>query len=190
MVVETAIESPATVWRTAFESRFRNTCSSAPASPSTYASGVVSSLHVRSPSTRQRSTVASASALTSTVRALAALARAGPGQAQQAVDELAHPVELADRHAHRLPQLGRAAVGRQRHLEVSAGDRERRAQLVRRVVHELALGGERDLEPFEHGVDRGRDLADLVVCGHRPHPHRQVAGRHPRGALGDPRERP
>ena len=188
---ETSIASPAPVWRTAFEIRFRSTCSSASSSPSTIAPASASQ-----PASRARPAPASASTTSPGERRRRRPARASPpvraGRGPAAAGcRPAGPSGRARRSRLRpaRPQLGRAPRRDERHLEVAAGDRERRAQLVRRVVHEPALGGEGDLEPVEHRVDRGRDLGDLVMRRHRPHPHRQVAGGHARRPLRDPRER-
>ena len=51
-------------------------------------------------------------------------------------------------------------------LEMSAHDRQRRLQLVRRVVGEPPLRRERALQPVEHVVERSRELRDLVVAVH------------------------
>ena len=114
---------------------------------------------------------------------------AGARQPQKALDQPSHPVELGDRDANGRVELGRVVARNERRLEVSARDRERRSQLVRRVVDEAPLGGERALETVEHGVDRDRDVGDLVVRPYRPHPHGEVAGRDARRALGDARQR-
>ena len=65
-------------------------------------------------------------------------------------------------------QQPRALVRRQRlglgqHLDVGAQAGDRRAQLVRGVGDELALGGDRALERVEHRVEVLGQLADLVV---------------------------
>ncbi len=77
-------------------------------------------------------------------------------------------------------QQPRALVGRQRlglgqHLDVRAQAGDRRAQLVRGVGDELALGGDRALERVEHRVEVLGQLADLVVA-RRP----RSGGRGPR----------
>ena len=65
------------------------------------------------------------------------------------------------------------------HLEVAAGDRDRRPQLVGDVVEEPALRREARLEPIDHVVERER-RARPARRGPRP-------GCAPRGRLGDPR---
>ena len=49
--------------------------------------------------------------------------------------------------------VGRQRVGLRQHLDVRAQARDRRAQLVRGVGDELALGGDRALERVEHRVE-------------------------------------
>ena len=49
-------------------------------------------------------------------------------------------------------------------LEMTADDRDRRAQLVAGVGDELALERERLLEPVEHRVEQVPELGDLVVA--------------------------
>ena len=61
---------------------------------------------------------------------------------------------------HRLGPLGRIVA---EHLEVPAGDRDRRAQLVGDVVEEPPLGAEALVEPVDHVVERGAELGQLVV---------------------------
>ena len=81
--------------------------------------------------------------------------------------ERRHLVELA---VHVALELAAALVGQrsrpQQHLEVRAQARERRAQLVRRVGDELALGGDRLLERRQHGVEAGGEPAQLVAARH------------------------
>ena len=50
------------------------------------------------------------------------------------------------------------------HLDVRAQRRHRRAQLVRGVGDELALGGDRALQRVEHRVEARGQLADLVLA--------------------------
>src|SRR5262249_57550476 len=49
------------------------------------------------------------------------------------------------------------------HLDLALQDRERGAQLVRRVGAEVAGGGERTLETRQHLVQDGRQPAELVI---------------------------
>ena len=80
----------------------------------------------------------------------------GLRERQQVVDEAAHPVQLVGDEGDRLaPLLGVLA----QQLEMAADDRDRRAQLVARVGDEVALAGERGLQPVEHGVERAASSA-------------------------------
>ena len=81
----------------------------------------------------------------------------------------------ARRRAAARARRRRAGLGQ--HLDVGAQRGDRRAQLVRGVGHELALGGDRALQRVEHRVEAGRELADLVVA------------RRPRSGARGPRSR-
>ena len=58
----------------------------------------------------------------------------------------------------------RDLVGRREHLELPADDRQRRAQLVRGVGDELALGGKGIGEAIEHAVEGLREDLHLVLA--------------------------
>ena len=70
-------------------------------------------------------------------------------------------------------------------LDLGAQDGERRAKLVRRVGHEIALAPERALEPVEHAVEGFRQHANLARGVPRPGAHRQVTRV---DGCGDPRD--
>ena len=102
------------------------------------------------------------------------------GAAPSASSRRASVEQLAHRVLHALV-LGQRTLGdrgpvgavgvAQRDLEVGADRRERAAQLVRRVGHELPLALRRRLEPVEHRVHRAGQAPDLVVgvgLGHPP----------------------
>ena len=81
--------------------------------------------------------------------------------------------------------VGRQGVGLRQHLDVRAQAGDRRAQLVRGVGDELALGGDRALERVEHGVEVLRELADLVVGGDLDPAPEVLGGGDVAGGLGD-----
>ncbi len=92
----------------------------------------------------------------------------GARQQQQVGDEPAHAAGGAQRRLCRLGLLTVELVGQQ--LEVGQHARQRRAQLVRGVGHELALARQRRLalgaggvQRPEHRFERARQLGDLVL---------------------------
>ena len=101
----------------------------------------------------------------------------GARQHQHVLDEPAQPARLPADDRQRLAVLGLVAViAAQRDVGGRAHDRHRRAQLVRRVGHELALRLQRRAQPRDQPVERVRQLAELVG------PRRFV--RDPRGPFG------
>ena len=96
------------------------------------------------------------------------------------LDEVAHePAELLGLADHVAQQRAPLAL-----LELGAGEQDlhvgpqrghRRAQLVRGVGHELALGGLRGLHAIEHRVEALRHPADLVLAARADAPP-EVAG--------------
>ena len=93
------------------------------------------------------------------------------GQLDQVVDERAQLLGLLDHVGEQAAAvLGVELAALEQHLDVRAQARHRRAQLVRGVGDELALGAHRfvervarALQAVEHRVEAGRQLADLVV---------------------------
>ena len=85
----------------------------------------------------------------------------GPGQHEQIVDVPAHAVELVGDQRDRLGSLCRVVA---EHLEVSADDRDRGAQLMGDVVEERPLRRERFVEAVEHAVELVAELGQLVVA--------------------------
>jgi hypothetical protein len=90
------------------------------------------------------------------------------GQEDEVADQASHPVHLVQQELPGLGDLlGTADV---QQLEVAAQHRQRRLELVPRVVEELPLPDERLLEPVEHPVDGAGERGDVVVAGHRQAP--------------------
>ena len=87
------------------------------------------------------------------------------GELDEVADQLAELLELGDEVAPQaLAVGGRQVAAGAEHLEVGAQRRERRAQLVRRVGDELALGALRVVERLEHRVERRGQPRELVVA--------------------------
>jgi hypothetical protein len=104
-----------------------------------------------------------------------------PGQQQQVLDNARHAVELVEHHrAGGPPLLGVIAL----ELDVAPDDGDGRAQLVAGIVKEAALVAERCLETVEHGVERARQLGDLVVAASHVDAPAQVGLRQLLGRLG------
>jgi hypothetical protein len=92
---------------------------------------------------------------------------------------------LAGRAQRRGARLGVA----QRHLQQGPLAGQRRAQFVRGVRDELALGPERGVQPAEQLIEGVAELLELVVgTGHRE-PLVQVAGGDPAGGGRDRAQR-
>ena len=92
----------------------------------------------------------------------------GAGEREQVGHQTAHPPGGAQGGVGGVTHLGVVAVGEQ--LEVGGHARERRAQLVRGVGQERALGFERALggrsrgvERVEHRIERGGELTEFVA---------------------------
>ena len=82
----------------------------------------------------------------------------GLGQQQQVVDEAGHSREFVGGYRQGL----RVVAGRGLHrVEIALDDGDGGAQLVSDVGEKHALSGERRLQPVEHAVERGRQLAGL-----------------------------
>jgi hypothetical protein len=100
----------------------------------------------------------------------------GARELDQLRDQRRHLAELLDHVAEKpLPLLGRKRAFAGEHLDVRAQAGERRAQLVRRVRHELALGATRLLERAKHRVEARREPSELVLAPGLD-PLRKVAG--------------
>ena len=124
--------------------------------------------------------------------ALEEVAALGAGEQQHVVDQPGRPGDLRrDQPLDPAHLLGvRVLLGRQ-HLQLAGDDRQRRAQLMRGVGDELALGGERLGQPVEHVVEGLGEHVDLAAAearraasagrGRRRRPGRRPA---PSGAAG------
>jgi hypothetical protein len=77
----------------------------------------------------------------------------------------------------------------QRDLEQGPLPGQRRAQLVRRVRHELALSPERGVQPAEQLVEGVTELLELIVGTGHPDALMQAAGRDPAGGGRDRAQR-
>ena len=75
-------------------------------------------------------------------------------------------------------QRGVEVVARARQLHRHAQARQRRAQLVRNVQQQPALGGQQGLDAVRHAVEGARQLAQFVAAG-RSHARRKVAAPEP-----------
>ena len=117
------------------------------------------------------------------------------GEVDQVVDEQRQLLDLLDDVAEQLLALGGVhVVGLLEDLDVGAQARDRRAQLVRGVGDELALGvhggverAHRALERVEHRVEADREAPDLVGAVGRD-ASREVLGA--RDVLGGARQAP
>ena len=83
--------------------------------------------------------------------------RVGRGQREQVRDEPCQSQRLGLGGGQVLPHLG-VGVGHVGRLDAQAKPRQRRAQLMRRVGHELALRVEGVREPVGHGVECACDI--------------------------------
>ena len=187
---ETRTPVPAGVWTSALSSRIRSTCATRSGSQS-------SSIGSSGRSSRTRDVVPLrgrrelagdlARELADVGRLRPQLERAGlqPREVEQLGGELAHAVDLAAQLVEELAPrlLVEVLVGQQ--LEEAAEREDRRAQLVRGGGDELLA---RPVEPRElvlHVVERGRELAQLVV-GVGADRVREVAGGDLAGGLLEP----
>ena len=109
---------------------------------------------------------------------------------QQVVGELVEAVGLLRRGARPPPPALARAAPAQRQLELSAQDRQRRAQLVAGVGDERALAQQRGLQAAEHLVERVAEARDLVVRGRHGEPAAGLAGGQRRGPAAHPLDRP
>ncbi len=107
----------------------------------------------------QRSRAASATAASDSRNALRPLAFRG--EREQVAQELREPLGLRLRRLEVARDLGIVGLQRRR-LQSQPQAGQRRAQLMRRIGDELALGAERTCEPVGHLVERGGDLALLA----------------------------
>ena len=86
------------------------------------------------------------------------------GQDQQRLDHVLGPVDVpADPRRHVLQLLRRPGRLGQGDVDGGAHDGERRAELVRGVRDEPALGGEREVQPFQHVVEGIGQFLELVA---------------------------
>jgi len=131
-------------------------------------------------------------------------------QHEQVVGRAAEPADLLAQALEHLARRGRQCVVAEADVELGAHDGQRRAQLVRRVGHQLVLLGDPLLEAVEHRVERDREVADLVararhrdalvepvdpdpvgLRGHPLHRHQRLARQPPADEGGaDQRRRP
>ena len=115
------------------------------------------------------------------------------GQQREVFDETAHPVELVGHELDGRPALGGilgVLLGEQ--LEVSAHDRDRSAEVMAHVAHELSLARECIRQSIEHPVEGRRQLGELVVTANLD-PSRQLGARDRAGGvpqLTDRRQHP
>ena len=118
--------------------------------------------------------------------------RAAPCRASSissAISEVISPSCSTTSESSRLALLRRQRTVAGQHLDVRAEARQRRAQLVRRVGHELPLRAGRILERREHRVEARREPAELVPAADVD-PLGQVAGLgHPLGRIRQPPHR-
>ena len=82
-------------------------------------------------------------------------------------DRHGHLLDLDERGLQRLSQLLSPALVVERALELGAGDRERRAQIVGDVVARTLEVVEQAGDLVEHQVHGARDLADVILSGER-----------------------
>ena len=89
------------------------------------------------------------------------------GELRQLPDQLGHLAQLRHHVADQLrPLAGRQPVALSEHLDVRPQAREWGAQLVRRVLHQLALALLGLVERAEHRVERVREGRELVGALH------------------------
>ena len=100
---------------------------------------------------------------------------------EQRVESREHPVGLADRGTNRL-DLGCCISRREeRQFEPGAQPGERRLQIMRDIVGDLAHAGHQPLDLVEHAVEVGGELVEFVGGAETRHPVRQIAGDDPLG---------
>jgi len=85
----------------------------------------------------------------------------GLSQQQQLRHHAIHPVQLVVDQGDRRGDVSR--VGGIKHVQMPPDDRDRRAQLVARVVDEPPLGSNSGLHPVQHAVDGGYQVAEFVA---------------------------
>ena len=90
-------------------------------------------------------------------------ARVGAGEEEQILDQSGQSIDLLLTTLEYLPCLHRPGGGTERDLDLAFQNRERGAQLMRRVGAEVANGGERALEACQHVVQHGGEATELVV---------------------------
>ena len=169
---------PSGATRTALSSRFVTARLSTSRSPCTIRPGTtaVSSSTARAAAAAANSSRASSSSAAERDGLAAGGRRVEAGEREQVVGQPRHPVDRALDHRgrRRAALVGRLGVG-QREVEVRLDDRERRAQLVRRVGDEAPLRREGEVEPREHRVERVREPLQLVVRPVELDPARELA---------------
>ena len=106
----------------------------------------------------------------------------GARQHQQVIGERGQAVTFRERLAKRLARQRAGIRGPHRCVELGADHRDRGAQLVRGVGHELPLPLERPAQPLEHLVERLAETADLVVRGGQRQQLVGIGQRHLAGA--------
>ena len=106
---------------------------------------------------------------------VAARAGLGLGDAEQRVEGAEQAIGLGDRLAQRLGIALRVGLLEQRHFEPRAQPRQRRAQIVRDIVGDLAHARHQPLDLVEHGVEVCRELVELVAAAGDRHALRQIA---------------
>ena len=82
---------------------------------------------------------------------------------EQGVEGRDHRLRVRQRRLEQGARLCAAGLLQQRHLDARAQPVERRAQIVRDVVGDLAHAAEQPLDLVEHGVEVGRQLIELVA---------------------------
>ena len=107
-------------------------------------------------------------------------------EVHQLRDQRRHLAELLDDVVQQpLALAGRQLAVAREHLDVRAQAGQRRAELVRRIGHELGLRARRFLERAEHRVEAPGETAQLVPAL-RVDPLREVSGLgHGLGRLGE-----
>ena len=163
--------------RRAFSTRFESARSSAAGSARTVAGSAATST---SGAANERASSSRPDLLLGRQRRLL------PREREQVVGKAREPVGVG---LEVVDQLRRRAVTREVR-DVPAQRGQRRAQLVRRVGEEAALGVARALEAGEHRVQRRREPADLVVrCGLGQPPPCVAGPLDLARRAGEPRER-
>ena len=108
----------------------------------------------------------------------------GAGDAEQRIEALDHGVGIAQGLLEQRARLGAIGIGQQCYLDARAHPAERRAQVVRDVVGDLAHARQQALDLVEHGVQVAGEHVELVARALERDPLAEVAGHDPpRGAV-------